>query len=75
MTSGLNEDWEMPEGPGEIPGDFEETPEDLPETDKSGPPVPTNAIELAGYLVRHCEKCPLSRTRTNAVPGEGPMDA
>ena len=75
MTSGPNEDWEMPEEPGEIPGDFEETPEDLPETDESGHPVPTNAIELAGYLVRHCEKCPLSRTRTNAVPGEGPMDA
>jgi uracil-DNA glycosylase family 4 len=25
--------------------------------------------------VRSCEKCPLSLTRTNAVPGEGPADA
>ena len=36
---------------------------------------PTNALELAEHLIRNCEKCPLNLTRTNAVPGEGPMDA
>ena len=40
-----------------------------------GHPVPTNAIELAGYLVRHCQACPLGQTRTHAVPGDGPQDA
>ena len=37
-------------------------------------PIPTNAIETAAYLIRHCEKCDLHRTRINAVPGDGPMD-
>lgn len=30
--------------------------------------------EIAG-LVEQCTDCPLSRSRTNAVPGEGPADA
>ena len=37
-------------------------------------PIPTNAIELAAHLIRQCQKCPLGATKTNAVPGEGPMD-
>ena len=37
--------------------------------------IPTNALELAGYLVHHCEACPLSKTRTKAVPGSGPATA
>ena len=36
---------------------------------------PQNRLELLAYLINHCEDCPLSRTRTNAVPGSGPPDA
>ena len=36
---------------------------------------PQNPLELAEHLIRLCTRCPLSRTRTNAVPGEGPPDA
>ena len=36
---------------------------------------PKNSLELAEYLIRSCVACPLSKTRTNAVPGEGPTDA
>ena len=36
---------------------------------------PANPLELAEYLIRHCERCPLNLTRTNAVPGEGPINA
>ena len=37
--------------------------------------VPTNALELAENLIRNCYDCPLNETRTNAVPGSGPIDA
>jgi len=39
-------------------------------------PEETTARADALYTrVRGCERCPLSRTRTNAVPGEGPLDS
>ena len=36
---------------------------------------PRNSVEMTEYLARNCTACPLHRTRTNAVPGEGPADA
>ena len=36
---------------------------------------PQNRLELLGYLINYCEDCPLSKTRTNAVPGSGPPEA
>ena len=32
---------------------------------------PMNTLERVAHLVRNCTDCPLSRGRTNAVPGEG----
>ena len=61
---------EQPEEPGD--GDF---PENSPAGEEPDGPVPTNELEMAGYLVRHCRDCSLGWTRTNAVPGDGPMDA
>ncbi len=37
-------------------------------------PVADRANDLYGRI-RACTLCPLSNTRTNAVPGEGPLDA
>ena len=37
--------------------------------------VPTNAVELTASLIRGCQDCELHKTRTNAVPGEGPANA
>ena len=34
-----------------------------------------DSLSLVAEEVRGCERCPLSLTRTNAVPGEGPPDA
>jgi uracil-DNA glycosylase family 4 len=34
-----------------------------------------NALRLLHEEIISCTKCPLHRTRTNAVPGEGPVDA
>ncbi|MDA4116077.1 MAG: uracil-DNA glycosylase [Thaumarchaeota archaeon] len=34
-----------------------------------------DSLSLVAEEVRGCAKCPLSTTRTNAVPGEGPPDA
>ena len=34
-----------------------------------------DSLEEIARLVRHCTDCPLSGGRTNAVPGEGPVDA
>jgi len=34
-----------------------------------------DSLEEIARLVRHCTDCPLSEGRTNAVPGEGPVDA
>ena len=34
-----------------------------------------DSLSLVADEVRHCERCPLSTTRTRAVPGEGPPDA
>jgi uracil-DNA glycosylase family 4 len=34
-----------------------------------------DSLSLVSAEVRICAKCPLSSTRTNAVPGEGPPDA
>ena len=71
----------LPQQEPEAQGFPEET-DDQAAPELSGPPpdtpeepVPANAIELAALLIRHCENCPLSQTRTNAVPGEGPQDA
>ena len=36
---------------------------------------PKNSIELIEYLARSCTSCDLAKSRTNAVPGEGPTDA
>lgn len=38
-------------------------------------PVPTNPLELTAQIIRECRDCPLADTRTNAVPGEGPITA
>jgi uracil-DNA glycosylase family 4 len=38
-------------------------------------PHPADSLSLVSDEVRQCTKCPLSLTRTNAVPGEGPSDA
>ena len=35
----------------------------------------TDTLEAIAAQVRACQKCPLGRARTNAVPGEGPADA
>lgn len=35
----------------------------------------TDSLSLVADEVRRCTRCPLSITRTNAVPGEGPPDA
>ncbi len=37
--------------------------------------LPDDSLLLIADEVRVCTKCPLSLTRTNAVPGEGPRDA
>ncbi len=34
-----------------------------------------DSLEAVAAEVRGCTKCPLSRSRTHAVPGEGPVDA
>ncbi len=34
-----------------------------------------DSLSLLSAEVRRCTRCPLSMTRTNAVPGEGPSDA
>ena len=34
-----------------------------------------NSLQEIARLVERCTDCPLSRSRTNAVPGEGPADA
>lgn len=34
-----------------------------------------DSLHEVAQLVQHCTDCPLSQTRTNAVPGEGPDDA
>jgi uracil-DNA glycosylase len=34
-----------------------------------------DSLQLVADQVKVCERCPLSITRTNAVPGEGPADA
>lgn len=34
-----------------------------------------NALEQLHKEIQKCEKCPLHASRTNAVPGEGPIDA
>ncbi len=34
-----------------------------------------NSLEEVAQQVRTCTDCPLSKTRTNAVPGDGPSDA
>ncbi len=34
-----------------------------------------DSLEAVAAEVRGCTKCPLSRSRTHAVPGEGPADA
>ena len=34
-----------------------------------------NSLEEVAQQVRTCTDCPLSNTRTNAVPGDGPSDA
>ena len=42
------------------------------------PPRPSaraRALWLLHERIRQCERCPLHRTRTQAVPGEGPPDA
>jgi uracil-DNA glycosylase len=36
---------------------------------------PADSLSLVADEVRRCTRCPLSRERTNAVPGEGPLDA
>ena len=36
---------------------------------------PGDSLSLVADQVRLCTRCPLSLTRTNAVPGEGPPDA
>ena len=38
-------------------------------------PIPTTPLQLTEHLISNCTKCPLHRTRTCAVPGEGPPDA
>ncbi len=35
----------------------------------------TAALEVLHEQIRRCQRCPLHRTRTQAVPGEGPADA
>ncbi len=65
---------EQPEEQPEEPGDGD-SPENSPTGAEPDGPVPTNELEMAGYLVRHCRNCSLGWTRTNAVPGDGPMDA
>ena len=57
------------EAEGLIPAEYEQP---IPAEDEG--PIPTNEIELAAYLIRNCRDCPLGATRTNAVPGDGPMD-
>lgn len=37
--------------------------------------TPGDSIESVAAEVRRCSRCPLSLSRTNAVPGEGPSDA
>jgi uracil-DNA glycosylase family 4 len=37
--------------------------------------APDDSLSLISDEVRSCAKCPLSLTRSNAVPGEGPPDA
>jgi uracil-DNA glycosylase len=41
----------------------------------AGHSPPDDSLLLVSEEVRRCVKCPLSLTRTNAVPGEGPPDA
>lgn len=36
---------------------------------------PDDSLSLVSEEVRKCVKCPLSLSRTNAVPGDGPRDA
>ncbi|MDW8269153.1 MAG: uracil-DNA glycosylase, partial [Anaerolineae bacterium] len=37
--------------------------------------TPGLALETLAAEVRRCQRCPLGRLRTQAVPGEGPADA
>lgn len=37
--------------------------------------IPTDPLQLTAQLIRECTRCPLANTRTNAVPGEGPINA
>ncbi len=39
-----------------------------------GPTSAADSLSLVSEEVRRCTRCPLSLTRTNAVPGEGPAD-
>jgi DNA polymerase len=36
---------------------------------------PEDALQRLAEQIRACQKCPLARLRTHAVPGEGPVDA
>jgi len=36
---------------------------------------PENSLQHLAEQIRSCQKCPLGRLRTHAVPGEGPADA
>ncbi|HVB96010.1 MAG TPA: uracil-DNA glycosylase [Nitrososphaerales archaeon] len=40
-----------------------------------GVPSAAGSLSLVSEEVRRCTRCPLSLTRTNGVPGEGPSDA
>ncbi|NHI83503.1 MAG: uracil-DNA glycosylase [Candidatus Thorarchaeota archaeon] len=37
--------------------------------------TPTEELENLHAMIAHCTECPLHATRTNAVPGEGAVDA
>jgi len=47
----------------------------MPEGDKPDEGPPADSLSLVADEVRRCTRCPLSLTRTNAVPGEGPPGA
>lgn len=34
-----------------------------------------SALKKLNQEIRNCRKCPLGKTRINAVPGEGPVNA
>ena len=37
--------------------------------------IPVNPLQLTAQLIKDCRQCPLGHSRTNAVPGEGPIEA